>query len=328
MNKSTVLLASTTVAFGVGSIYLVQMLRAEHNRTDALQARVTELEHAESALSSSTAHEESRGAGASTPQPSEARPSAPKTAVTRLGKDRAADAGALSRRLTNPTYRDAQLAYSRLEIERQYPDLAAALNLSPDDANRLLDLLTRQAMSQREYELKLQEQGGLPDEAAVRARQRQNEERRKAVEAERAALLGDAKLRELNQYLESLGARAQVRELRTMLAESDFPLRRDQVAPLVESLAAEQQRHTAEREKLYNSTRNPTNAAPEEVIRYMGQRMDLIEQSLERRRKAASLYLDPEQQKRYDEMLGQERKRAQIDYDLFVTLNKESPRGN
>jgi hypothetical protein len=324
MNKSTVLLASTTVAFGISSIYLVQMLRAEHDRTGALQARITELEYAERSVSSSMAHEESRGAVVSTPQPSESQPSASKTAVSRPGKD----AGAFSKRLTNPTYHAAELAYLRLEVERQYPDLATALNLSPDEANRLLDLLTRQAMSQREYEMKLQEQGGLPDQAAVRARQKQNEERQRTVEAERAALLGEAKQQELNQYLESLGARAQIRELRTMLAESDFPLRRDQVAPLVESLAAEQKRHTAERESLYNSTRSPTNATPEEVIRHMGQRLDLIEQSLQRRRKAASLYLDSEQQKRYDEMLARERQRAQIDYDLFVTLNKETPRGN
>ena len=92
-----------------------------------------------------------------------------------------------------------------------------------------------------------------------------------------------------------------------MLAESNFPLREDQFGPLVAVLAAEEQRHTTEREKLYNSTVNPTHATPQEVIRYMGERLDLIEQSLQRRRQAASVYLSSEQQKRYDEMLSRER---------------------
>ena len=321
MNKSTVLLASTTVAFGICSIYLFQMLRAEHDRAGALQTRVTAVEHVERAA------ETPQAAPASTPPAFEPQPPLLKTAVTRPGQEPPAEAReAFRRRLTHPTYRAARLAYSRLEVERQYPDLATALNLQPNEANRLLDLLAKQVSSQEEYDQKRHHEGPMPDAAAVQARRQQDEERRRADEAERAALLGEARLNELNQYLGSLGARAQARELRTMLADSDYPLRQDQVAPFVASLAAEQRRHEAERAKLYNAVPNPNRSNPEEVIRYMGQRMDLIEQSLQRRRAAASAYLDPEQQKRYGEMLDRERARAQIDHDLFVTVNQEAPR--
>ena len=150
------------------------------------------------------------------------------------------------------------------------------------------------------------------------------QERKQADDVEQTELLGEAKMDEFTQYQNSLGARAQMRELRTMLAESAYMLRDDQFAPMVSALAAEQQRHRTEREKLYNGTGNPTNTTPQEVISYMAQRQELIEQSLQRRHEIAATHLDSEQLKRYDEMLDRERRRAQIEYDLFVTTNEDA----
>ena len=215
MNKLAVLFALATVAFGISSIYLAQTLRAERYRADALQNQITQFEQAgtiaksretESFSSATTRKETSQDA----PAPI-ARPSGSKKSDT-PGKSRGWDGEEFSRRLTNPTYRAAQLAYMRLELEQQYPDLAASLNLQPDEADRLLDLLTKQALSEREYEMKANDEGQISDEA-VAARRRTNEERRRTVEAELAALLGEAKLQEWNQYKNSLGARAQMREL-------------------------------------------------------------------------------------------------------------------
>ena len=46
MNRVTVLLAFTTVAFGISSMYVAQRLRAERARADSLQDRVTQFERA------------------------------------------------------------------------------------------------------------------------------------------------------------------------------------------------------------------------------------------------------------------------------------------
>jgi hypothetical protein len=322
MNRVTVLFAFTTVAFGVSSMYVAQKLRAERLRADTLQDRVTQFEQAARAAEA----RETRSTSTTRPQDLKDAP-AP---IARKKSDppdtnRGWDGEKFSRRLTNPTYRAAQIAYLRLEMEQKYPDLAEALNLRPDEADQFLDLLATQALSEREHEIKINDDGKVSDQTVVSRRQA-SEERRRVADAERVALLGEAKLLEWNQYEKSLGARAQVRELQMLLAESNFPLRDDQFGPLVAALAAEQQRHATERDQLYNGTRNPTQPTSQEVIRYMAQRLDLIEKSLKRQRQAAALYLSSEQQKRYDEMLIREQKRAQIDYDVFVTLNMEQPR--
>jgi hypothetical protein len=303
-------------------MYVAQRLRVERVRADSLQDRVTQFEQA------ARAAEARETRSTSTTRPLDLA-DAPAPIVRRKpdppDTSRGWDAEKFSRRLTNPTYRAAQIAYLRLEMEQKYPDLAEALSLQPDEADRFLDLLATQALSEREHEMKINDDGKVSDQT-VTARRQASEERRRVAAAERAALLGEAKLLEWNQYEESLGARAQVRELQMLLAESDFPLRDDQFGPLVDALAAEQQRHASERDQLYNGTRNPTQPTSQEVIRYMAQRLDLIEKSLQRQRQAAARYLSSEQQKRYDEMLLREQKRAQIDYDVFVTLNMEQPR--
>ena len=113
-----------------------------------------------------------------------------------------------------------------------------------------------------------------------------------------------------------------------MLVDSDYPLRRDQYEPLVDLLATEQVRHKGEREQLYRGERNAADPTHEEVISYMGKRLDLIEESLERRRRAAQTVLDSEQLRRYQTMLDLERARAQAEYDSVVTLNVETARKN
>ena len=112
-------------------------------------------------------------------------------------------------------------------------------------------------------------------------RQRLREQRERENTAEQAAFLGEQRKADWNKYLNSLGGRAEVGELRTMLVDSDYPLRRDQYEPLVESLASEQVRHASEREQLYRSGQRPTGPTNEEVIKHMGQRLALIEQSLD-----------------------------------------------
>jgi hypothetical protein len=54
----------------------------------------------------------------------------------------------------------------------------------------------------------------------------------------------------------------------------------------------------------------------------MEQRLALIEESLQRRRDAAAAYLLPEQQRRFDEMLDQELRRARIETQSYRAAAK------
>lgn len=322
MSKSAVLLASLALALGSG--YLLRELHAERARVVALQARVAELERAgQAAIPPAEPRLAETSAGVSdkpaqTPAIFRAKPVPSGERVSSEGAE-------LARQLADPQVRATRLAYLRLELERSYPDLATALNMQPDEAARLLDLLAKQELDRQLYEMRASDTGRLTDEQ-MPTRREQDAERRRQVEAERAALLGDWRLAEWNEYVKTLAARAEMRELQTMLAETSYSLRSDQVTPMVAALTAELQRHTAERSRLYESAKNPTNSTPEETIRYMHERLNLIAQSLQRRHQLATAYLDTEQLKRYDEMLSLERRRAQIEHDEFVATNRYAQR--
>lgn len=307
MNKATVLFASTTVLLAALSFYLAWALHHERGRPDTVETAASVEARTAEPLPTMKSQQSRVEKTASRPA---------KAQASSVAKDKAQPSGepAYRQRLTNQTYREAQLAYIRLELERKYPELATALNLQPDEAGRLFDLLARQQQGEAEL-----------DEVEPRQRQKAAEARRQANRSELAALLGDARMAEWDRYVNSLGARAEVRELRMLLADSDYPLRSYQYEPLVALLAAEQQRHNAEREQL-RSQGNQNNPTNEQVIEYMGKRLDLIEASLARRYQAAQSHLDSEQLRRYESMLELEHRRAQIEYDGFVTVNAEAAR--
>ena len=322
MSKLTAFFALTTLGFGISSIYLYQALQLERERANAPQDQVAGAA-IESEVATVPAIE--LPSPATIPKP---RSSDSSSLATPADKKRGDYLNEYAQRLANPAYRAAELAFARLQIEQEFPDLAESLNLQPAEMNRLLDLLAEQELEARIIGMGPANEDGSFSSENTAARRQQFEELRQKAEAEQTALLGEATMQEWHQYRDSLGARAQVRELRTMLAESDYMLRDDQFAPMVAALAAEQKRHEAERDQLYHGPGNPARPTPQEVIEYMERRQSLIEQSLQRRHETASRFLDPEQLKRYDQMLDRERKRAQVEYDLFVTMNKEAPKEN
>jgi hypothetical protein len=305
MNKATALFAITTVILGATSLYLAQSLRVERARFAAVSARAQVSTPAPEPQQSPVRAQLER---ASVPGAS-ATPTAPpsKTEQKKI---------ALPARVVNRSARSADLAFRRLEMEKKYVDLAAALNLQPDEAAHVFELLARQQLADMEDEMASEHAG----EPGGRERQR----REQANSAELAALLGEDRAADWKKYLNSLPARADVRALRVQLSDSDYPLRRDQYEPLVAALATEQARNDAEREQLRLSLRNPTQPTPREMIEYMDRRLDLIEESLARRRRVAESILDSEQLRRYQAMLERERLERQAEYDSLVTTTAEA----
>lgn len=313
MNKATALFAITTVILAATSLYLAQSLRVE-------RARLAAVVSADPPPSppAPVPHKELSSTAPSDPTPVPAIATTP--AVQSPTPAEAKSQVALPPRVRNRSPTSAELAYRRLDMEKRYLDLATALNLQPDEASRVFDLLARQDFDDAQDEMASERAGG----ASGRERQRERERRRQANSAELAALLGEDRAADWNKYMNSLSARAEVRALRVQLADSDFPLRRDQYEPLVAALATERTRHNADREHLRTSLRDPTRPTPQETIQYMTQRLELIEESLARRRRAAESILDSEQLRGYQAMLERERLQSQIEYDSFVTVNAEA----
>lgn len=310
MNKPTAFFAITTITASVIATYLGWTLHVERTRRDATNATAAEISIA------AASHRQPSATVPSKPQPSRTHnAAAPPSLDTRIPPEPPSQDRAISR-LRNRSSEAADLAYRRLQLQLKYPDAAAVLNLQADEAARFFDLLARQERNDATWE--------PSSEGSGKSTGRELQARWDANKAEQAALLGEARMADWNKYLTSLGARGELRELRMQLADSDYPIRRDQYEPLVALLAAEQVRHNTEREELRRAQSGTNTLPPEQVIKYMDRRMDLIEESLARRRSAAATILDTEQLKSYEAMLDLERLRSQVEFDSTVTVNAEA----
>ena len=307
MNKATAMLTATTLMLGATSVYLLHALQAERTRHAPVTAAGPDASAVAEAPRQTTiaiATQDEDLSHFTTPVDPKARTSPVKVPA----------------RVKNRTHTAAQLAYFRLLMQKEYPDLAMAVGLQPEEAAAFFELLARQRAREAEDAMKR----GSRTKADGGDWQKEQETDR----AEQAAFLGEARATEWQKYLDSLGSRAEVRELRMQLADSDYPLRGNQYGSLVTLLAEEQRRHNGEREQLRRGQRDAANPTYQETIDYLDKRFTLIEESLARRGRAAASILDSEQLRRYQAMLDHERLRAQVEYDSFVTVNAEAARNS
>jgi len=141
------------------------------------------------------------------------------------------------RLLKNPEYRRALLARQRLGVEAELRDLPKYLNLSPEMADRLFDLLAEQEVE------KIELQGGWPaNRQADQTLPTMTSELRARQEAELSRLIGERNLAQLKEYNSTLESRLEVDQLRAELARTSEPLREDQLEPMLALVTAENQR--------------------------------------------------------------------------------------
>jgi hypothetical protein len=178
-------------------------------------------------------------------------------------------------------------------LQQEYPDLAKALNLSPAEADKLIELIARQR-TDLGMEAGLQI-AGSQDPAARQERARQLAQREQALEAEVAALLGERypKWQEYERTAETRRrsnlASQQANQLRTAISSRNNPLSDAQFEPLAAALAAEQQRIDQESRGL--STQR---------------QMQRVTEDHRRLADVAAVYLNPEQLERYKRHLQQQ----------------------
>jgi hypothetical protein len=233
MSKSTVLSVALAVT-AAGSLWLWTQWRNERAANLDLRARVESLERhherapvAAPAAASAPAHsaqvptahlESSPGARLYNPVPNY-----PGMVQTRLMK--------------NPEFRKALRNQQRLMVENELRDLPRVLNLSPEQAARLFDLMADQGVKllQLQWEGPANWQEGKSSKAAVSDLRKQND-------AELTEILGERNMSELKEYRASMGSRAEVGALRGELARAPEPMREDQVEPMIAVVYAEQRR--------------------------------------------------------------------------------------
>lgn len=320
MNRTNTAIAALALILGVGCVLLFRQLDAERGRAETLAAQVTQLQRE---LDTPQPGPPEQQESASTSQsPGSASAAAPASSTSSSAPVQSKPAGTKPpdhlvqwrQLMADPAYRDAMRVQQRTQLEPQRADIASALGLSPDETDRFLELLAEHSIRDSEFRTKDDLAGLDQNSEDVR---RKNRQRHDQLRSERKAFLGEERFRRWTEYVDSAGARAQIRELRTQLATSTSPLRDDQATPLIAALAAEQRRHSAERQQHHGGAQWTEETPASERIAYMERRAELIEESLERSREAGAMYLDSEQQRRFDEMLERQREQARAELEMW-----------
>ncbi|HEX7115372.1 MAG TPA: hypothetical protein VF193_09580 [Steroidobacter sp.] len=319
MGKAVLLLLVTSVSFALTSLHLVRQLKAERAQAAELQARIEQLEKASRASAAPPAEPVDTNvftpSDTETPQESTSEPPGPVGLVSltpppgrlapasalRSDEDRARMLREHVERqqalLKDPEYREAMVAQQKLSLSRMYPDFAEELNLTDDEAERFATLLAEQQLRAMEMGVAWTTQPESP--AQIEERQRLFAEQEKARQAELEQFLGPRRYQAWKDYQETLGARHQVNELRSLFAAKGVPLQEELTKPLMRAMADEQRRQMEEATRAFaTSGRTQATVSSRGFVSVIGLdegSAERLAQSQRRMREALSPYLTPEQ---------------------------------
>lgn len=164
--------------------------------------------------------------------------------------------------LKDPEYRRARLAQLRMSLPETNPGLAEELGLSPEQADRLFDLLAENQLEMSTNIGVALRPNGEIDQALVQEMQRQRQELQTKHEATLAAMLGDARMSKLQDYQQTLGSRQRVLQLGRTLGAQGQPLANAQIGPLAEVMAAEQKRQQQDQQAMQRELRAGPQQGP------------------------------------------------------------------
>jgi hypothetical protein len=250
MKALTAVFGVTTIVVGIAAAILLQQLHTERLRTHALQSRVTELE-----LAQARQHASSPPAAVlQTPAPDVAPATPPSTAAAAVTADPAATEAAKPSAvkvdstdlMKDPDFRASVAASLRQNIAQNFPDLAMELELSPEQARKLLDIIASSKVSA----ITMTSDG----QGNTRVDTRGSEEAQARRDDEIRALLGESTLQQWRSYEQSLPVRQQVVRLRTTLESAGASLNQRQQRQLIAVMADERKQLTAEAARIAQAT--------------------------------------------------------------------------
>jgi hypothetical protein len=196
------------------------------------------------------------------------------------------------------------LALKRLNsVQRhRYPGLAAAVGLSAQEADQLRALLSEQELRNFEHPPFVPEGDERWEPGAEPDWLRKQQEQSRRNEGEVKASLGDERYQRWLDYAESLGSRAQVRELRMFLDDTSEPLRQEQLQPLIAAFT-DAGRRRAQEYTAKSKTRSLGPRDDEERVAMMQRGITSLEQDYRALREAAAPHLSPGQLRTFAEAL-------------------------
>lgn len=296
MKKLVLPMAAAMATASIVVALLWKDLRRDRDGLEVLRAQVAELEGARTRVAAAAA----------------TRLAAPEVGASSVADDLAAPPAVPAAATAFETSKPIALASMSAEalrpkIAERYADLAGELDISPDQAEKFLDLIAEQ---QGKLSLLFQSQAGMSPEAA----RRMVYDRMRQDERGQAAMLG-GKYPQWLMYEGKLAARSSIDELRNSLGAGEGALSDVQVIGLETALGAEIMQMNRDQQDYAMSPAAISAPSGEIVLR------NLMERS-RRLTIAATPHLTPPQRDRFRELLDKAVKRAREDEDRMERVRK------
>jgi len=312
MNKPLLILTLATLTCASAAAYFHSQLKAERQRNDELQARLDAQQQPPRIPNPFTPAPPPAGV-VEPVQPAAARlavrpdPVAPQpNAISPERSAHMRQRFVIRQRelLRDPEYRQAMRTQQRFSLQQIHPDLALELNISQEQADRLLDLLVDQHLRNMEGSADFPADRP-PTQAEIAQMQKTVQQRQLADRAEIGALLGSNGQQQWQDYQNSMGARMRVRQLGSALDNAGSPLRDDQRQPLRDALA-QFERQTREDRQWQVETRDFAAMTAADRLTWQEEQLERTERSYERARESVAHILTSEQLQTYRDLQEQE----------------------
>lgn len=317
MRNLALVCVSLAVVAGISAANLWRELRAERTLTASLRAELAEAAlrpPAQAPVQFVPPPVRDVAAPTSPPQAvvtAAVQPAAPAPPAQDRASDEAVLAASLSTSmarqrelLKDPEYRAAQQAQMRMTIPQNFPGLLDALQLSPEEGNKVFDLLAAHQMEQSELALPML--AANPDQAAIEQRSRMQNELRQRQQSEMASLLG-SRYSQWETYQQDRNAHVQVAQLGRNLDSTGQALSAAQTRSLVAALAPEQRRTTQQLQSMSASLAMTASSDPQSraqgQARMMEEQLRMRAESNQRMLDAARSHLNAAQLETYRNMM-------------------------
>ena len=321
MNKAIVILALTSVALAGASASLYRELHAEREHVQVLEHEVQSLRtQPQAAHVTATPF-------SSVPAPSSKQATVSKPELVRQTPDRLAQLASLatptptppehaklrerfSRQqqalMNDPEYRTALRKQQRLTLARQYPDLMEDLEISQDQADQLLDLLTDQQIEAMQEANRVDPEALQSDPNAMAQYRQKMMERSRAHQAAIAQALGQGGMQRWQDYQSTMGSRFRTRQLSQALETAGIPLREDQQRSVRRALAQHEKQMQQEAQDFAARLPSREEMSAADRLKLQEDQLERMQSYYERARDSVAGILSAEQLEQYKSIHDQE----------------------
>jgi hypothetical protein len=302
MRKSEVLLAISLVGSIAVSMWLWGELRTERTRNAELSARLDSLPEGVPAPQAAAAPEPI----STVTSPAAPTPADPATApAADVAQRTDEDPGAYQRRmLKQPKYREAWRAQLRLNYALRRENVIRLLGFTPEQADAVIELAIDDTLRWIERT--------RPDPITDEYRQQEAawiEQDKREDQDKLRGLLGEQKLAQFQEYMESRATRTQVDQLRPLFTGADA-IRDDQVEPLIAALHVER----AGMQRELNEYRETVDWTDPQASQQAGEhQVELLKATYNRMHSAAAPVLSGSQLNRLDALLKRDLERQEAE---------------